>query len=110
MPPFLQFLASNDPEGRLHPEEFLEIAKEEERKKKRGRLTVYLGYAAGVGKTYAMLSSGAPKGIMWLSAISKPTGGPRPMPLPTVSMRFQPSVSRISAWFSKNLTSIPSSP
>jgi two-component system sensor histidine kinase KdpD len=56
MPPFLQFLASNDPEGRLHPEEFLEIAKEEERKKKRGRLTVYLGYAAGVGKTYAMLS------------------------------------------------------
>jgi two-component system sensor histidine kinase KdpD len=42
-------------------EEFLAIANEEERKKKRGKFTVYLGYAAGVGKTYAMLSDGIQK-------------------------------------------------
>ncbi|MCX6651314.1 MAG: DUF4118 domain-containing protein [Methanomassiliicoccales archaeon] len=40
---------------RPRPEYFLNIAKNEERKKKKGKLTVFLGYSAGVGKTYAML-------------------------------------------------------
>jgi len=40
---------------RPSPEDFLAVAQEEERKKTRGELTLYLGYAAGVGKTYAML-------------------------------------------------------
>jgi len=40
---------------RPSPEDFLAVAQEEERKKTRGELTIYLGYAAGVGKTYAML-------------------------------------------------------
>ena len=40
---------------RPSPEEMLELAKSEEKAKK-GQLTIYLGYAPGVGKTYAMLS------------------------------------------------------
>jgi two-component system sensor histidine kinase KdpD len=61
MPVLIPFLgvqgnAGDGRETRPAPEEFLELANEEERKKKRGKLTVYLGYAAGVGKTYAMLS------------------------------------------------------
>lgn len=63
MPAIFPFLgtmegSSGRPENRVSPEEFLTIAKEEERKKNRGKFTVYLGYAAGVGKTYAMLSDG----------------------------------------------------
>ncbi len=37
------------------PEEMLQLAKSEEKAKK-GQLTIYLGYAPGVGKTYSMLS------------------------------------------------------
>ncbi|AEE14464.1 osmosensitive K+ channel signal transduction histidine kinase, sensor subunit KdpD [Thermodesulfobium narugense DSM 14796] len=37
------------------PEEMLQVAKSEEKAKK-GQLTIYLGYAPGVGKTYSMLS------------------------------------------------------
>lgn len=37
------------------PEEFLEKVKEEERLSKQGRLKIFIGMAAGVGKTYAML-------------------------------------------------------
>jgi two-component system sensor histidine kinase KdpD len=63
MPVLLPFLGamerpSGEPENRASPEEFLAIANEEEWKKSRGKFTVYLGYAAGVGKTYAMLSDG----------------------------------------------------
>ena len=63
MPAILPFLGTREgssgrPENRVSPEEFLTIANEEERKKSRGKFTVYLGYAAGVGKTYAMLSDG----------------------------------------------------
>jgi two-component system sensor histidine kinase KdpD len=66
MPAILPFLgtmegSSGRPENRVSPEEFLTIANEEERKKNRGKFTVYLGYAAGVGKTYAMLSDGIQK-------------------------------------------------
>ncbi|SDB99159.1 two-component system, OmpR family, sensor histidine kinase KdpD [Desulfurella multipotens] len=42
---------------RPSPEELLEIAKQQEAsEQKKGKLTIYLGYAPGVGKTYTMLS------------------------------------------------------
>jgi len=43
---------------RPEPESLLEIAKQEETAKKRGKLTIYFGAAPGVGKTYSMLSDG----------------------------------------------------
>ena len=50
-------MASNrfDDEGRPQAEDLLLIARSDEKKANEGRLTVYLGYAAGVGKTYSML-------------------------------------------------------
>ncbi len=42
---------------RPSPEALLEQAAAEERRKKRGKLRVFLGFAAGVGKTYAMLEA-----------------------------------------------------
>ena len=45
-------------EGRPNPEKLLrQIQMEESKKVKRGKCTIFLGYAAGVGKTYAMLES-----------------------------------------------------
>ena len=41
---------------RPEPESLLAIAKQEEKAKKRGKLTIYFGAAPGVGKTYSMLS------------------------------------------------------
>jgi two-component system sensor histidine kinase KdpD len=41
---------------RPEPETLLEIARQEEAAKKRGKLTIYFGAAPGVGKTYSMLS------------------------------------------------------
>src|ERR1051326_6711960 len=41
-------------EDRPAPERFLELIREQQR----GRLKVYLGFAAGVGKTYEMLQEG----------------------------------------------------
>lgn len=42
---------------RPKPEEFLKRVEEEEKEKKSGRLKIFFGYAAGVGKTYAMLQA-----------------------------------------------------
>jgi two-component system sensor histidine kinase KdpD len=42
---------------RPSPDELLENIKAEELQKKQGKLTIFLGYAAGVGKTYAMLEA-----------------------------------------------------
>ena len=42
---------------RISPEEFLRQAKQEEQNNGRGRLMIFFGYAAGVGKTYAMLKA-----------------------------------------------------
>ncbi|HMA05326.1 MAG TPA: sensor histidine kinase KdpD [Methanomicrobiales archaeon] len=42
---------------RPNPDLLLARVQEEERKGKRGRLKIFLGYAAGVGKTYAMLKA-----------------------------------------------------
>jgi two-component system sensor histidine kinase KdpD len=42
---------------RPSPETMLKVAQAEENGRKRGRLKIFLGYAAGVGKTYTMLES-----------------------------------------------------
>ncbi|HXU01780.1 MAG TPA: histidine kinase, partial [Polyangia bacterium] len=42
---------SDQTANRLRPEDFLELVQ----KGKRGRLKLYIGFAAGVGKTYRML-------------------------------------------------------
>jgi two-component system, OmpR family, sensor histidine kinase KdpD len=49
--------ADNMPEGRPDPDALLDRVKEEEAHERRGRLKVFLGAAAGVGKTYAMLQA-----------------------------------------------------
>jgi two-component system, OmpR family, sensor histidine kinase KdpD len=47
-----------DSELRRDPERLLERIEEEERRKKRGRLKIFLGYASGVGKSVKMLAEG----------------------------------------------------
>jgi len=48
---------SQDPEeNRPSPEALLKLAKAEETEAGKGALKIFLGYAAGVGKTYTMLS------------------------------------------------------
>lgn len=42
---------------RPNPDELLKSMEQEEEKKQRGKLKIYFGYAAGVGKTYAMLKA-----------------------------------------------------
>jgi two-component system sensor histidine kinase KdpD len=48
---------ANTPE-RPSPEALLKQAEAEERRRHAGRLRIFLGFAAGVGKTYAMLEAG----------------------------------------------------
>lgn len=43
------------PEGRPDPDRLLEQVKQEEERRRRGRLKVFFGFAPGVGKTYRML-------------------------------------------------------
>src|SRR5204863_1416049 len=47
-----------DSELRRDPQRLLEQIEEEERRKKRGRLKVFLGYASGGGKSAKMLAEG----------------------------------------------------
>ena len=42
---------------RPDPDSLLEHVQAEERQQKSGHLKIFLGYAAGVGKTYAMLEA-----------------------------------------------------
>lgn len=49
---------SREEKPRPEPEELLKLAQREEAAGQRGKLTIYLGAAPGVGKTYAMLSDG----------------------------------------------------
>ena len=42
---------------RPDPDKLLESMEMEEEKKKQGRLRIFFGYVAGVGKTYGMLKS-----------------------------------------------------
>ncbi len=44
-------------ESRPNPDELLAQVKAEEEKKKRGKLKIFLGYCAGVGKTFSMLEA-----------------------------------------------------
>jgi two-component system sensor histidine kinase KdpD len=44
-------------EGRPNPEDLLKAINIEEKKRRHGRLKIFLGMSAGVGKTYAMLES-----------------------------------------------------
>ena len=44
-------------QNRKNPDQLLEIIRQEENKQKRGKLKIFFGYAAGVGKTYAMLTA-----------------------------------------------------
>lgn len=44
-------------ESRPNPEELLRKIKDEEKKDAKGKLKIFFGYAAGVGKTYAMLEA-----------------------------------------------------
>ena len=48
----------NEQEDRLNPEDFLKIAEREKAQSRGGKLKIFLGMAAGVGKTYAMLEAG----------------------------------------------------
>jgi len=43
--------------ARPDPDELLARVQDEERQRRRGKLKIFLGYAAGVGKTYAMLEA-----------------------------------------------------
>jgi two-component system sensor histidine kinase KdpD len=47
-----------DTEPRRDPQRLLEQIEEEERRRKRGRLKIFLGYASGVGKSAKMLAEG----------------------------------------------------
>src|SRR5215472_14789006 len=47
-----------DLDSRRDPQRLLEQIEEEERRKKRGRLKIFLGYASGVGKSAKMLAEG----------------------------------------------------
>src|SRR5438128_2021199 len=47
-----------DLELRRDPQRLLEQIEEEERRQKRGRLKIFLGYASGVGKSAKMLAEG----------------------------------------------------
>src|ERR1700687_2159379 len=49
---------ATDPTQRPSPEQLLAEVEMEERRKRRGRLKVFLGYAGGVGKSFQMLDEG----------------------------------------------------
>mgnify|MGYP002566666916 FL=1 len=44
-------------DGRQNPDRLLEVIRNEEKNNTRGHLKIFFGYAAGVGKTYAMLKA-----------------------------------------------------
>jgi two-component system sensor histidine kinase KdpD len=50
-------MSSVPPEHRPDPDELLARIQSEEKQKDRGHLKIFFGYAAGVGKTYAMLEA-----------------------------------------------------
>ncbi|MFN8381903.1 MAG: sensor histidine kinase KdpD [Anaerolineales bacterium] len=56
-------------EQRPDPEELLKQAQAEEQAAKRGKLKIFLGYAAGVGKTYAMLEAAHQRKIQGIDVV-----------------------------------------
>ena len=68
-------------DGRPDPDQLLDRIKEEELRAARGKLKIFFGASAGVGKTYAMLSAARQqvrRARTWSSASSKPTAARRP--------------------------------
>ena len=71
-------------EIRQSPERFLKQIEKEEQSLNRGHLKIFFGYAAGVGKTYAMLKAahsarkrGIDVGTRWRPRSRSPPSGPR---------------------------------
>lgn len=70
--------------GNRSPDEILEKMREEEQIRVRGRLKIFFGYAAGVGKTYAMLKAAhaaGRKGVDVLVGYIEPHTRPQTMQL-----------------------------
>ena len=70
-------------ERRPDPDALLAQVEAEERQKAQGKLKIFLGYAAGVGKTFSMLEaahSRKAEGVDVVSRLWKPTAGPKPKP------------------------------
>lgn len=83
-----------DYEARRDPDAILRQIVEEEAAEgdTRGKLKIFFGYAAGVGKTYAMLEEAhavLEKGSTWSSVTSNPTRGP-------IRWRFVDGLEQIS--------------
>src|SRR5262249_34782379 len=70
-------------DNRPNPDALLARVQEEETQQGRGKLKIFFGATAGVGKTYAMLEAATPGSRRaWMSwwAGSIPMAGPRPKP------------------------------
>jgi two-component system, OmpR family, sensor histidine kinase KdpD len=50
-------MSTSPPNNRPNPDDLLARVQAEEKQRERGRLKIFFGYAAGVGKTYAMLEA-----------------------------------------------------
>ena len=48
-------------DNRPDPDRLLKQVESEEQNRKKGKLKIFFGYAAGVGKTYAMLQAARPR-------------------------------------------------
>ena len=57
-------------ETRPNPQEILKEINKNEKDSKRGKLKIFFGYAAGVGKTYAMLEAAHSAIAMGLDILS----------------------------------------
>lgn len=71
-------------ENRPNPDKLLEQVKEEEARENQGKLKIFFGYAAGVGKTYAMLEAArqaAESGIDVAAGYIEPHARPETMAL-----------------------------
>ena len=67
---------------RKSPEAYLNTIKAEGEKDKRGKLKIFFGYAAGVGKTYAMLEAAheaQKQGVSVLAGYIEPHTRPQTM-------------------------------
>lgn len=70
--------------GRTDPEEFLRQIHREEESSRRGHLKIFFGYAAGVGKTYAMLKAARAakqRGVDVVAGYVEPHARPQTMQL-----------------------------
>ena len=80
--------APTDSERRPDPDALLARVKDDESRARRGRLKIFFGATAGVGKTYAMLEAArasAPTASTSSSATSSCTAGPKPKRCSTAS-------------------------